>query len=334
MNKKFLYDYIIINLPQNKSALSFSIILQSDFIINLSKKNLDYIPKLYNEKIRIIYVDLEKEKQLNRIVWYIGHLSRVISKRTIGLALGSGTVGGLAHIGVLKYLEEKKIPIDMIVGCSGGALYGALWAYKKSYTEVYSLVKKYTKLNFFDFGWSLIGFSNGHCLKNIYKKIFENQTFLEQSPIPIKIIATDLTNNNIKTFDSGDLWPAIRASISIPILFSPLKINRDYFADGNIVNPLPVDILKQANMDKTIAVYSTQKNTAKRWTPHQALDVYLRARTITTDKIALSHAQQATIFINPDVSRFSAFDYKKITHLVNIGYFAAKKGFENNDFSI
>lgn len=328
IKQKFDYDFIIINLPHKKDAVSASIICQANYLVNLSDKKIDFYKNLVNHQLHIVDIDLKQERKLDRLDWTIGHLARVISKSTIGLALGSGTVGGLAHVGVLKYFQEKKIPIDMIAGCSGGALYGSIYAYKKNAFFIEKIVGKETKKSFatyLSFAWSKKGFSDGKNIKKMFITTFGQNQKIEELKIPLAITTTDISTQKEKIFDSGDLWTAIHASIAIPIIFQPVIIDNKLYSDGNIINPLPVETLTKNGIKKTIAVYATQKKSSIKI--NNALDVYFISRSITNDSKALESAKSANIFINPDVSEIDTFDYKKFKLLVKKGYKATKQIF-------
>lgn len=329
LKKKFDYDFIIINLPPKKDSISAAIILQSDFLINLSKKKLDYFNKLYDKNIRIENIDLNNERRLDRMDWFIGHLARVLARRTVGLALGSGSVGGFAHIGVIKYLQEKKIPIDLIVGCSAGALYGSFFASKGDLNQLIKAVKqgviKGSKI--FEFGWSLEGYSKGKFFENLVKKELGNIK-IQDLKIPLKIVSTNLKNKKIHIFDNGNLWNALRSSIAVPIIFTPMKIGNNLFIDGNISSPLPVEVLKSNNINITIGVYaSTQKSINKN--PKNFVDVYLKSRSLQNDNLAFKSAILANYFINPDISKYKVFEHSKYRELINIGYLKAKEILKN-----
>jgi NTE family protein len=325
LQKKFDYDFILINLPLYKDALSSSLMMQADFIFNLGETDLSFYQKLYKPELRIVSIDLANDRRLDRLEWRIGNLARVIARRTIGLALGSGTVGGLAHIGVFKYLEEKKIPIDMISGCSGGALYGAIWVHTKSSRKLEKIVSEHNAKDFFDFSWSIKGFFNGRKLEKEIELMYGKNFKIQDMRIPFKIVSTNLLTGGQRIFDTGKLWLAIRSSVAIPIVFTPILINNEWFSDGNIIDPLPVDVLRGSGMDKIIAVYASQSNKIRNQDIGNFMQVFFRARAITSNVMAFENAKKADVFINPDVSRFGMFDYDKYKELIRCGYVAIEK---------
>ncbi len=173
----------------------------------------------------------------------------------IGLALGSGGAKGLSHIGVIKFLEEKNIPISYIAGSSIGALIGGVYAVKKDIEEIENEVlnnnwKKIFSLLDPIFKGGLIG---GKKVEKLIEK-YTNQKKFNETNIKLKIIATDIDTGNTVIIDRGDIATAIRASISFPLLFKPIKIDGKTLADGGLSMPVPVDVTKKMGADIVIAV--------------------------------------------------------------------------------
>ena len=183
----------------------------------------------------------------------------------IGLALGSGGARGLAHIGVLKALEEYDIKISYICGSSIGALVGAAYAIGMPVKEMEERAlqidwKQMAKLFFPTL--SLSALINDNFLWKFLKSIFNDKEF-EDSNIPFSAIATDIETGEMLIVDSGKISHAVRASVSIPMIFSPVKYNKYILVDGGLTNPIPVDIVKKQNMDRIIAVNIMNKCSIK-----------------------------------------------------------------------
>ncbi len=177
-------------------------------------------------------------------------------KVKIGLALGSGSARGLTHIGVLKAIEEYGIRIDYIAGSSIGALIGGAYAMGMTIEEIEYIAlqtdwKMMAKL--FSLNLSFSSILNDSYLNEFLLTIFKNNTF-DNLKIPFSAITTDIQTGKVVVLEKGDLQTAVRASISIPILLSPVTINKNVLVDGGLVNPTPVDVVKKNNMDKIIAV--------------------------------------------------------------------------------
>ncbi|MCK4528592.1 patatin-like phospholipase family protein [candidate division WOR-3 bacterium] len=176
--------------------------------------------------------------------------------RKIGLALGSGAARGFAHIGVLKVFDEEKIPIDFIAGTSIGALIGAIYASGISAREIEEIVlnldrKKTTSLFTPTIPYS--GLVEGKRITEFIKSIIGNPN-IEDLKIPFAAIATDVMSGREVIFTKGSTVEAVRASISIPGIFTPCKYNGNFLADGGLVNPLPVNCVREMGADFIIAV--------------------------------------------------------------------------------
>ena len=174
----------------------------------------------------------------------------------IGLALGSGAARGLTHIGVLKAIEENGIKIDYISGSSIGALIGGAYAIGMSVEEIENIAlqtnwKLMAKI--FSPTISLSSLVNTNYLSEFLSTWFGNKTF-DDLKIPFSAVTSDIQTGEMVVLEKGDLLSAIRASISIPILFSPVTIGKHKLVDGRLVNPTPVDVVKKMQMDKVIAV--------------------------------------------------------------------------------
>jgi len=176
-------------------------------------------------------------------------------KLKIGLALGSGGAKGLAHIGVIKALVENNIPIDFIAGSSIGALVGAYYAIYEDVDRLKKIaldVNWRTSLSLFDPSLSG-GFVKGAKVEGLIKNWFNGYSF-DDLKIPLTAVATDLISGQEVDMNNGDLVKAVRASISVPLIFKPIKHNGYLLADGGLSNPLPDDIARKMGADIVISV--------------------------------------------------------------------------------
>ncbi len=176
--------------------------------------------------------------------------------KKIGLALGSGASRGLTHIGVLKAIDELGIKIDYISGCSIGALIGGAYAMGMKVQEIEKIAlqtdwKLMAKI--FSPVISLSSLVSDKYLLEFLNTYFEGQTF-NSLQIPFSAIATDIETGEMVVIKDGYLSTAIRASISLPLVFSPIQYASHRLVDGGLVNPVPVDVVNANNMDKIIAV--------------------------------------------------------------------------------
>ena len=177
-------------------------------------------------------------------------------RKKIGLALGGGYARGLAHIGVLEVLEREGIPIDIITGTSIGALIGSLYAKEKDA----SLLKKQAAqldwvglTSLVDLTLPKSGFIGGKRITNLLRRFIGDIQFKDLD-IPFACVATDIINGEEVVLNEGSVLEAVRASISIPVIFKVVKRKGRYLVDGGLVNQVPVSVAKNMGADFIIAV--------------------------------------------------------------------------------
>ena len=169
----------------------------------------------------------------------------------IGLVLSGGGARGLAHIGVIKALEEHKITPVAISGCSMGAIIGAFYGAGLNYKAMHSLLKTLKYRQFLHFG-ELGGLIGGIGLEKLLSKHLP-ETFKDLS-LPLTATAVDVQAGSLVVFRSGKLVPALRASSALPGILSPVKHQGRYLVDGGLLNNLPVDIIRSMTLEPVIAV--------------------------------------------------------------------------------
>jgi len=176
----------------------------------------------------------------------------------IGLALSGGAARGLAHIGVLKALEEESIPIDMIAGTSAGAVIGAGYAKEReaAILEEIALGVDWKKLaRLADLNLILLwkGFVQGQKVKSFLSSIIGDVKF-EDLEIPLAVVAADVESMEEVVINEGSVIEAVRASISMPVIFTPAKWGNRFLIDGGVINPMPVDVVRNMGAGVVIAV--------------------------------------------------------------------------------
>ena len=272
--------------------------------------------------------------QLSRL---IDGLAREISNQRVGLALSAGMASSLAHIGVLKVLFRENIPVDIMAGTSGGALFGALFAAGVPPLKIKKTAQKLGKLGWIsllDFTFPYAGFIRGQQIIKLVKSFMGNLNF-EELLVPLKVIATDFHTGEIFIMDQGSVLDALRATISIPGIFTPFKYHDHFLVDGATVSPLPVDILYASGADKVIAVNacvdplsyckaSTGSKKNIKFLPH-FFDVISHSRLITSHRLAEIEGLKADLTIAPDVSCFRWRDYHRAEEIIEAGEKAAEE---------
>ncbi|OGM93084.1 hypothetical protein A2333_01005 [Candidatus Wolfebacteria bacterium RIFOXYB2_FULL_49_7] len=174
----------------------------------------------------------------------------------IGLALGSGGAHGLAHIGVIKALLDNNIPIDYIAGASSGALIGGLYAVHKDIDAVerIALTSDLNLLTRFMFDVSTRGgLLSGSTVEQFIRDALDDVAF-DALHIPFAAVATDIHTGEAVVLRSGDVSSAIRASISVPVIFEPVVHEGRLLVDGGLVMPVPVSLVRDMGADIVIGV--------------------------------------------------------------------------------
>jgi len=190
-----------------------------------------------------------------------------MTRPRIGLVLGSGSARGWAHIGVIRALEEQGIYPDVVCGSSIGALVGA--SYASGHLD--NLEKWVRTLTFWDVVKLLDvrlsgGLIEGTNLMASMREQFEGHT-IESLPIPFTAVATDLNSGREVWLQKGDLSSAIRASIALPGLFSPIHVDQQWLVDGGVTNPVPVSAARAMGAEFIIAVNLNEDLIGRHLTP-------------------------------------------------------------------
>lgn len=176
-------------------------------------------------------------------------------KKKVALVLSGGGSKGLAHIGIINELEKQGFEISSISGTSIGAVIGGVYAMGKlpEYTEWLKNLSKKSVWGLMDFTFSMEGLLKGERLFN-EMKAFIPDTNIERMNIPFAAIATDILNEKEVVFKSGSYYEAIRASMSIPTIFTPVKYKNTILIDGGVVNPVPIEHVSRSDEDLLIVV--------------------------------------------------------------------------------
>ncbi|MBQ1821715.1 MAG: patatin-like phospholipase family protein [Clostridia bacterium] len=176
------------------------------------------------------------------------------NRKRIGVALGSGGMRGMAHIGVLQVLEEAGIPIDLISGASVGAFFGAAYAAGMDLYALSAYAVRLVRRDVLDLPNPFrSGFFSGNKFAKLCRIVTGDRTFSETC-IPFWCSGVDLESGETHYFHSGSLYRAVRASIAIPGLLRPARLEGRTYIDGGTVESIPVDILRQNGADVVIGV--------------------------------------------------------------------------------
>ncbi len=171
----------------------------------------------------------------------------------LGLALGGGSARGLTHIGILKSLHKHKIYPDYIAGTSMGAVIGAFYTSGHSPEEIEDFFKTADWKNLIDFTVPKAGLILGSVMEEKLRRVLLNKSFNELNP-KLRVVAYNLDQLEKVVFFKGNVARAVRASMSIPGIFSPIKIAKQTYIDGGVVDPTPYDVVREMGADVVIAV--------------------------------------------------------------------------------
>ena len=173
----------------------------------------------------------------------------------IGLALGGGAARGFAHVGVIQVLEEAGIRPNLVVGTSAGSLVAAIYASGKTGAQLQQIALTMEEATFTD--WTLPIFNNGMLRGDALARYVNGQVgskVIEDMPMPLGVVATDLQTGQGMLFQRGDTGTAVRASSAVPAVFQPVKISGREYVDGGLVSPVPVRYARQMGAELVIGV--------------------------------------------------------------------------------
>ena len=262
----------------------------------------------------------EKVKSLGKIIRSVQAFGRELSGRPvetapadvgIGLALGGGFARGIAHIGVLKVLEEENVPIRYIAGTSVGALIGAAYCSGLSPDELEQVALRVRFKHFARWTLSRYGFASNQRMIGLLNSILKVKTF-EELRIPLAVTATDFSTGEGVLFHSGPLVDPVRASCAYPGMFLPVKIRGRQLIDGMLSYTVPTTPLRQMGATHVLAVHLKG-----RWTtgegPRHLFDVIGQCFSIAQEMNCHVWKQAADLVIEPDVNgyKYDAFDQAK-----------------------
>ena len=324
------YDWVLMALPSSYSEANLKAVKLAKAVILLNATAETWLVEAASGPV--FQCDVKREIEVERT-------ARKITHRVVGLALSSGGARGIAHIGVLRTLEQANIPIDMIAGTSAGSLFGGLYASGKSVDEVADFAKNLIKLTSFKSGlwdpkfslpWD--GLIKGNATLKFLAKHFRNMTFAE-TKIPFYVVATDVLSGEEIVFDEGPVAEAVRGSIGMIGIFSPFRHKGYYLIDGGAVNPVPATVLAERGANIIIAssvIPSIEEERVRGRTAANEekqpnfLRVLNNMMGIMEREIVKTRMNPVDILIRPKVEVYTAMDYEKAEDFIRLGEEAAQ----------
>lgn len=239
------------------------------------------------------------------------------SKIKIGLALSGGGARGIAHLGVLKALEEFNIPISVMSGTSAGAMISAFYASGFSIDEILSIVVGNNFFKWYDFAFSKKGLLKIESNEKLFRSFLGERSF-STLKIPVYLSAADVQTGKVVVLSRGDVVTAVLASSAIPVLFEPVLREGKLLIDGSAGDCFPVDAIRN-KCDVLIGSYvnSVSKTTRKLEMP----ELFDRGYHMSLYPEVAEKIDRCEVYLEPPLlANYSMFDFKKAEELFEIGY--------------
>lgn len=248
-----------------------------------------------------------------------------ISPKKVGLALGGGGARGFSEIGVLRVLEQEKIPISYVAGTSVGSLIGALYCDQGRVVDLEYYAMSLENEDIFDYNYFAIlsgGIIKGDKLENFLSQNLRHK-ILEDFKIPLIVVATDLRTGQKVGFETGSVPIAVHASCAIPGIFQPVKIGNTLFVDGGVAEQVPVSFLKDKGLDVIIAVAIPPEIPSE--PPQKTSDIIRHSLSIMFSKISDCSLSEADVIIKPKCGDVKFNDFSRRKELILAGEEAARE---------
>jgi len=240
----------------------------------------------------------------------------------IGLALGSGGARGFAHIGVLQALEEMGIRVDYVAGSSMGALVGSYYCSGMDTRYMETLAVHLKRKHWIDFTVPKMGFVNGVRIMDMVRFLTKGRN-IEELEIPLAIVATDVERGERVVFREGPVYQAVRASISIPGIFTPHRYDGRLLVDGGVIDRVPINVTREMGADIVIGV---DVGVFDREVQVKSIfDVIFQSIEIMERELLRSRMLNADVMIRPDVGHISSTAFTQVDECIERGRDAARQ---------
>ena len=244
----------------------------------------------------------------------------VVPKRApiIGLALGGGAARGFAHVGVIQVLEEAGIHPNLVLGTSAGSLVASLYASGNNGIQLQQVAENMEEAAITD--WTLPFFSRGvlrgEALARYVNTLVKGR-LIENMPLPLGIVATNLDSGQGVLFRRGDTGTAVRASSSVPGVFQPVKIGTQGYVDGGLVSPVPVRYARQMGAELVIAVDISSISEGNK--TGDSLQILLQTFTIMAKSINNFELREADVVVRPAQAGLNSTDFSVRKRAIEAG---------------
>ncbi len=248
------------------------------------------------------------------------------SNNKVAVVLSGGGAKGLAHVGVLRELEKYNVNIDFISGTSMGSIIGAIYALEKNLDLVDRYLKHTVKdlVRFKDFNFSLKGFVKGVVIEELLWSIYGNSTF-DDTKIKLVVNAVDLESGQEVVFKEGKILDAVRASMSIPIIFAPKIIRGKMYVDGGVVNNVPYNHVPKRYKKVIICDVNSRLPTLKK--NHSGLEYFYHVLSLLEHNATRIPNDKRIVLLQPDMENITVGDFSKMKVAIQKGEEEAKRVF-------
>jgi NTE family protein len=272
---------------------------------------------------------------------------------SIGMALGGGAAFGIAHLGVLKVLERAGIPIDMVAGCSQGSIVSVGYAAGLSVDEMIDIARQLgIKRNFLFASdptfFTKPGILSGQRFLTMMRPYLKGKESFDQLLLPCRTVATDIETGEAVPIASGRLEIAFRASSSVPMVMSPIRVGERVLVDGGVADPVPLKVVKDMGADIAVAVnvvppmkrgvetamsywyrrlnvFNPLSYVSDSQDLPNLFDIVMNSMQILQYELGNFKAITADVLINPDLSDFTWIEYYRADELIERGAEAAER---------
>jgi NTE family protein len=279
-------------------------------------------------------------------------LARKVLGQTVGIALGGGAAFGLSHLGVLQVLERNQIPIDLVAGCSMGSMIGIAYAAGFSLSDMiekaHEMGKRSKMILGIDFSLSAPGVLAGNRLRDLYTPLLGSKQRFEDLVKPCRTVATDIESGERVDIGKGSLEDAYRASIAVPVVISPIKIDGRVLVDGGVSDPVPAEVVRNMGADICIAVnvvpplkkgvemaLSRYVRKISKFNPLSYLgpgrdfpnlfDITMNSLQTLQHELGNFKAISADVRVNPDLAEFTWIEYYRSKEIIDKGIEATER---------
>lgn len=284
----------------------------------------------------------------------IERLGRLVSGKASGLVLGGGGARGMAHIGVMRALQENGVVVDAVCGVSFGSIIGACvalgWDWQRMDEVMHDFVLR--RKRYFRPTLPLVSLLGGKGVSRIFQELYGNAN-LEDLWQPFFCLSSNLNRSKLEMLTQGSVWNAVRASMSVPGIFPPVLKDGELLVDGGIINNMPADIMKDWLEGGTVMVSNTSPEQSMKYayrndaSPWQALwsrlnplknievpsvvDVLSQTMGIMNKWQKPRQLMSTDLLFEIPVEKYRLFDYDAIDELIEAGYQTAMIELENLD---